>query len=179
MLLPEEWRHRQRKYQRVVTQCGIFEIYVKNIQAETVYAALHPKAKYIQHCIVNCRVTPIDIRLFFGEHVEVILPGHRVKLPTRSAKYRLPVVGWAASGFWISPDVPVAVWIVARAARLEKPRVLVRSMVEHQVKDDVDAALLCTRHQPVKIVHHAELGVDGTVIADIVAEINVRGRIDR
>src|ERR1051325_4908120 len=55
---------------------------------------------------------------------------------------------------------------------------LVGSMIEHVVYDDLDAALVRFTHEAVEIRERAELRVDVFVVAHVVAEINLRRRIE-
>ena len=76
------------------------------------------------------------------------------------------------------PEVPVMVWVFAGFKRLLEPRVQVGGMVEHEVEDDMNAALVRFGEQGIEVLHRAELGVDGVVVGDVIAKIPVRRRID-
>src|SRR5215210_6736847 len=55
---------------------------------------------------------------------------------------------------------------------------LVGSMIQHVVYDDLDAALVRFTHEAVEIRERAELRVNVFVIAHVIAEINLRRRIE-
>lgn len=68
--------------------------------------------------------------------------------------------------------------VTSREARLLKPAVLVGSMVQNQVEDDMDAAFVGFSEQAVKILQVPEFGIDGVVIRNIIAEVDIRRRIN-
>jgi len=49
---------------------------------------------------------------------------------------------------------------------------LVRSMVEHQVHDDVDVTLVGLAEQAVEVLQVTKLWVDRVVVGNVVAEVN-------
>ena len=55
---------------------------------------------------------------------------------------------------------------------------LVGGVVQHQIHDDTDVALLRLRNQTIEILHRAILRVDGLIIRDVVAEVDLRRRVD-
>src|SRR5690606_2153835 len=65
-----------------------------------------------------------------------------------------------------------------RVTRGLEPRVLVAAVVDHQVHDDLDAALVRLGQQVVEIGQRAVLGVDAAVVGDVVAVVAGRG-VDR
>jgi hypothetical protein len=72
------------------------------------------------------------------------------------------------------PHVPIAVGIVFGGAGLEEPLVLVGGVVHHHVHEDADVALFGFGDEAVEVGHGAVLGVDGFVVRDVVAEIDLR-----
>jgi len=76
------------------------------------------------------------------------------------------------------PKVPVVVRVLTGFERFLEPRVQVGGVVEHEVEDDMDAALMCFSQQGVEILHRAKLGVDGVVIGNVIAEVAVWGGVD-
>ena len=70
----------------------------------------------------------------------VVLARRRVERPRAAAEDAQPVVGRPAVGRRVAPDVPVALRVVARGARLDEPRVLVGGVVRHEVEDHLHAA---------------------------------------
>jgi hypothetical protein len=92
-----------------------------HVDAKAVHAAVEPEAHHVVHRRLHGRIAPVEVRLFFQKGVVVILAGSVVQLLSRAAEIADPVVGRAAIGGRIAPDVPVAFWIVARGAALDEP----------------------------------------------------------
>ena len=84
----------------------MFEICIEHIQTEAIHAAIQPEAKSFQLRLSDGRVAPVDIRLFFGEQVQVILAGGGIEFPGFPAKGGRPVVGS------VFPDVPIPFRVV-------------------------------------------------------------------
>ena len=78
-----------------------------------------------------------------------------------------------------NPDVPVALGIGARRARLDEPRMLIRSMIRHEIDDHADAAAMRLRQQAIERGEVAEVRMDAAVVADVVAPVVERRRVDR
>jgi hypothetical protein len=57
--------------------------------------------------------------------------------------------------------------------------VLVRGVVDDQVRDQLEAALVHGRQQPVEVGQRAEARVDVLVVADVVAAVVPRRPVDR
>ena len=55
---------------------------------------------------------------------------------------------------------------------------LIRSMVRHQIDDHADAAPMRLRYQPIERREIAEVGMDTAVVADVVAPVFERRRVD-
>ena len=65
------------------------------------------------------------------------------------------------------------------AARLDEPRMLVGGVVDDEVHDQPDAALVQRGHQLVELRERAEQRVDVLVVADVVAVVVHRRAVDR
>ena len=77
------------------------------------------------------------------------------------------------------PPVPVPLRVVGAAAGLDEPRVLVGGVVDHQVHDHLHAAGVHPGQQLVEVGQGAEHRLDAGVVADVVAVVVLRGRVDR
>ena len=88
-----------------------------------------------------------------------------------------PIVGLAAvlAG---APDVVIAVGIVLGLARLDEPGVLVRGMVDHEIHDQLDAALVHPREHLLPVRKRAELLHDVLIVADVIAVVVVGRLVD-
>src|ERR1039458_6321020 len=77
----------------------------------------------------------------------------------------------------VVPDVPVGVRVGAGAGGVDEPGVLVGGVVEHHVEQDADVVVAGGGEQAVEVGEGAVLGVDGGVVGDVVAEVDLRRRI--
>ncbi len=77
------------------------------------------------------------------------------------------------------PPVPVPLGVVLRGARLHEPGMLVRGVVDHQVHDQLHAPGVQPVRQLPQLLERAEDRVHVAVVADVVAVVVLRGRVDR
>ncbi|KKQ36716.1 MAG: hypothetical protein US53_C0041G0003, partial [Candidatus Woesebacteria bacterium GW2011_GWA1_37_7] len=137
-----------------------------------------PPTHHIIDGLADRRVLPVQIRLFAGKGVEIVFPGRLVPFPDRPAKHRRPF-GGSFAAISLLPDIPVALGAVLGAFGFQKPGVLVAGMVDHQVQQDADAVGSGRPDKFPHVLHAAELGVDGLVVADVIAVIVVWRGIHR
>ena len=78
---------------------------------------------------------------------------------------------FAFGGLLLRPDVPVAILRVGIAARLLEPRVLVGGVVDDEVDDHADAALLGRVGELDEVAERAVARVDAVVVGDVVAVV--------
>ena len=96
-------------------------------------------------------------------HLGIIIPG-------RAREKAGPVVGRVLRPA-VPPDVVVVIGALPVPAGGLEPGVLVGGVVHHQVHDQLHAPPVRLRQQPLQILHGAELGVHGPVVADVVAVV--------
>jgi len=152
-----------------------------DVHAESVDAFVEPEAHEAVDLFANLRVRPVEIGLLGREVVEVILVRLRVERPRGTGEIGGVVVGRGAGaiGRGVSglPDVEVAIWIGLAVARFDEPLVLVRRVVDDEIDDEAHVALLGAGEKRVEVGDVAELGHYLTVVADVVATIDV-GRVE-
>ena len=124
------------RVQRIVPVLLIFMKMVDCIHPESIDAPIEPEPEHIAHGLLHIRISPIEVRLLLQVRVVVVLAGHFVESPCRTAKLALPVVGRGTVRLRVSPDIPVPLWMELRGAALLKPRMLVRGVVRHEIKND-------------------------------------------
>ncbi len=146
---------------------------IDDIQAESRDAHIGPKLHDFVNLPPHLFVFPIQIRLGFVEQMQVILLGHLVVFPGGTPELGLPVVGL------IPPDVIGAVRVVRGFAGLLKPFVIRGCVVEHHVHDDSDLAPARFLEQRFELLHRSVAGVDGVIIAYVIAVVPLRRGIDR
>src|SRR5882724_12041765 len=101
--------------------------------------------------------------------VAVIFLRDRVPCPVGEFGVHENNAGTPITSIGFAPYVPVAAWVNARTARLLKPRVLIRGVVQHHFDDHPDAALVGSFQKYFEVVQRAVTGMDGAVIGDVVA----------
>ncbi len=160
--------------------------HVDDVHPEAVDAAVEPPAQHLVDRLAHRRVLPVEVRLLAGEQVQVVVAARLVQLPGRPGEERRPV-GRLGAG-----QRPAAIparggrhqyqsrlgssWL--RAAGRE-PRVLVRGVVDDDVDDDLDPALVGAGHERVEVGQRAEDRVDVLVVADVVAVVVLRRGVER
>ncbi len=80
----------------------------------------------------------------------------------------------AGAGLAVAPDVPVVFGVGAGAGGFDEPLVLVGGVVEDHVEDDADFALAGFGDEVVEVGEGSVLGIDGFVVGDVVAEVDLR-----
>ena len=138
---------------------------VDHIQAEAAHAFVAPEAHHLEHFGAHLGVVPIEVGLCMVEQMQVVLASLRFVLPGRAAELGFPVVRLVA------PDVEVTIGIVEAAARLLEPFVFDGGVVDHDIEHQLDATLGGFADQQVAVGHSAVAGVDGVVVADVVAVV--------
>src|SRR5438046_8209300 len=105
-----------------------------HVDAKSIDAALEPKAQHIEHRSLHFRIAPVEIGLLFEKRVIVILSGPFVPFPGAAAEIGAPIIRRSAVWRRIAPDVPVAFGAPARWARLDKPRMVIGSVIGNVIK---------------------------------------------
>ena len=103
---------------------------------------LQPKANLSEHGINDFLIVPVQIRLAAQVMVKIILFATRIPLPRRATKNREPVIRRGAVGIGVGPDIPIGLRICPVLAALLKPKVLIRSMSQDHVDDDLQSSFM-------------------------------------
>ena len=155
-----------------------------HVHAEAIDAAIHPPIHHLVDGLAHLGILPVEVGLLLGILVEEVFTALRIVLPCGAAEIGAPLVRLGARGARLvarpggTPPVPVGVRVVLVAGGLE-PGVLVGRVVDDQVHDDLQAALVRFGEQLVHIGHRAEQRVDVLVVGDVVAVVVLRGFEDR
>ena len=149
------------------------------VHAEAVDAFIEPEAHDGENFLADLGIIPVEVGLFYGEVVEVVLVGFGVELPGGAGEDGAVVVGRfqfaVGASFAGAPEVEVTVGVVFGAAGFDKPFVLVGGMVGDEVDDEAHVPLLDAGEHGVEVGHRAEVGHYGAVVADVVAVVGVGG----
>ena len=97
----------------VVAQLLVLDQVVEDVDAEAIDAPVEPEAQDAEHRLAHFGVAPVEVGLLPEEGVVIELVGVLIPLPADAAEVGEPVVGRRAVGLGISPDVPVALRVVA------------------------------------------------------------------
>ena len=130
---------------RLVAELFVLQHQPDHVHAEAIDAAVEPEAHVVEHGRQHVGVAVVQFRLAAVELVHVELAGGGVVGPGVAAEVGLPVVGQArlrraVAGGRVAPQVVVALGVVAAAAALHEPGVLVRRVIGHEVEDDLQIA---------------------------------------
>ncbi len=150
------------------------------VEPKPVHPHVEPSPHDLHHCEQDARVVVVEIRLMREEAVPIV--GTRFGIPGPVRFLRVaeddPRSGITLVG--VAPDIPVA-RIRARPAapRTFEPGMLVRGMIDHQLRDHPQLAALGFLHELPELVHGAEVGIDAAVIRDVVTVVTPRRWIER
>ena len=153
-----------------------------HVLPESVHPQLQPEAQDVLHLLADLGVGHVQVRLLFGEEVQIVLVQPLVILPGPALEEAGPVVGGAAlapdllSG---TPVVIVVIGVVLPLFALQEPGVLVRAVVHHQVHEDPQASLMGSRQHLLEQLQIAVIRVDVLIVGDVIAEVRVGGGIKR
>ena len=150
---------------------------VDDVAPEARHAAAQPEVHDLLHGVDDGGVSIVEVRLAFGEQVQIPLPPYLVEGPGPAAEEAGPVVGGALA-VPIPPDVEFLVGRFPAAALLE-PFVLVGGVVDDQVHDDLQPQGVGFLNKLVHVGEGAELRVDVAVVGDVVAVVLTGGAVDR
>jgi hypothetical protein len=148
------------------------------VHPEPVDPVVQPERDDSEDLVVDGRVVVVQVRLVGEEPVEVVLPGDRVPGPVGLLRVLEDDADALVLLIRVAPDVVVPVRGVRVPPGLLEPRVLVGRVVQHQVGDDPDAALVGGRGEGLEVLDRAEGRVDAVEVGDVVPVVLERGRVD-
>src|SRR5258707_13387459 len=125
--------------QCVIRYLRVFEYRTDGIQSKAIHAQIEPESDCIPHALFYFGVAPVQIWLLLEKHMIVVLACQLIVFPGRTTEDRGPIVGCPIV-LPIPPDVPGAFRIIAAGSRFEKPGMLVRGVIEHEVENKADVA---------------------------------------
>ena len=170
----------------VVGQIRVLVDPVRHVHPQARRAAVEPEPDHLLEEGGHLRIPPVPVRLAGVEQVQVPLSGPAVGLghagPGQPAEHRLPVVRrqFAAVAAPLPEDEPGPFGTAGRGRQrgLEQ-RVRARAVVGHEVDDHPDLERFGVLDQAVEVGHAAQQRIHGTVVADVVAAVGQRGRVER
>ena len=150
------------------------------VETQPVDAHVEPVAHHVEHRLEHLRIVEVEVGLVRVEAVPVERLGLFVPGPVRllGVEEDDPRVLVLFNG--VGPDVEIArVRSRFGVARLLEPGVLVRGVVDDELGDDADAALVRRLDERLEVVERAVGRVDPAVVRDVVAVVTQRRRIER
>ena len=149
------------------------------VHAKAGHAELDPEAHYFQDLRLHQRIRGVEVGLEIVEAVEEPGAGFLVVAPGRflHAGKHHALVG--AGRLFVGPDIPVAMRGILCSARRLEPGVLVRGVVDDEVDDHADAALLAAMGELDEIAERAVARIDAVIVGDVVAVVLARRGLKR
>ena len=140
---------------------------------------LQPEAHHLGHLGAYGGIGPVEVGLKVIEAMEVprlrlLVEGPGLGLLAREDRALMPI-----RRLLCTPDVPVAIRRIRAASGRDKPRMLVRGVVDDQIEDDPNAALPRRSGQVREVTEAAQCRVDAVVVADVVATVAPGTGMDR
>ena len=118
---------------------GIFPIMIDDIHPKTTDPLVDPKVHHVINLLPKGLIFPIQVRLLLTKEVQIILLGSRIKFPSWTTEGRDKIIGL------VPPNIVVPLWTVWIFLGFDKPSMLIRGMVDHQIHDRFNTALLPLR----------------------------------
>ena len=119
------------------------------------------------------RVFPVKIGLFFGKHVQVVFISTRYRFPAASAKVRTQVT-WGITVSALAEIEIISIFSVGIGQGFLEPFVLVRTVIDDQIHNNIHIPFLRFGKQFVKLFHRSEFFRNCVVIRNIIALIYKR-----
>lgn len=150
------------------------------VEAQTVDPHVEPEAQDAQDVRQHARIVVVEVGLVRIEAVPEIGLRHRVPGPVRRLRVEEDDPRAGELLVRVAPDIVVAPDRTGFGfARPLKPGMLVRGVVDHELRDDPDAAVVRRRHELAEIAHGAVSRIDGGVVGDVVAIVPQGRGIER
>src|SRR6478672_1929419 len=134
-------------------------------------AELDPEPHDFQDFRLYMRVRRVEIRLEIVEAMEIPGAGFLVAAPGRFLHPRKHHAGIGIGRFLFRPYIPVAIGRIFLLARLLEPGMLIGSVVDDEIDDDADAALLAAMGELDEVTERSIARIDAVIIRDVVAVV--------
>ena len=174
MIDPPRGRHQPRS----VGKALLFGDEGDHVLAEAVHTHIQPEAHDLFDFFPDPRVVHVQVRLLYGEQMEIVFAALVVELPGLPLNHAVPVVGEGAVLFGLPPDIVVRIGLLPPAAGLE-PGVFVAGVVHHQVHDDPDPALVGAVEDLFESAHASVFPGDVHIVHHVVAVVRVGRGVER
>ena len=157
-----------------VRPLGLVEVR-HGVESEAVDPEIEPEAQHVQHRLLHLGVRVVQVGLMGEEAVPVVGAGDRIPRPVRHLGVEEDDPRVLVALVRLRPHVPVA--LRPALARLLEPRVVRGRVVDDEVGDHADPALVRRLDQAPEVLDRAVVGVDGEEVGDVVAAVPQRRRV--
>ena len=145
------------------------------IEAQAVDAQIEPEAHDANHGLHDLWIIVIQIRLVGEKAVPVVSLRERIPGPVGRLGVREDDTGFRETRVGVAPDVVVALRRArSRAPRRLKPRMLIGGVIDHQLGNDLEPAVMRFTNECSKIPSGAVIAMDIAVVGNVVAVIAQR-----
>ena len=150
------------------------------VEAQPVDAHVEPEVERVHDAGLDVGVVVVEVGLVGVEAVPEVGLGHRVPRPVRRLEVLEDDAGVGVAVGVVAPHVEVALGRPGRrvAGPLE-PRVLVGRVVDDELGDHADVAVVGGGEEAPELAQVAVVGVDRAVVGDVVAVVAQRRRVER
>ncbi len=155
-----------------------------SVKTKSIYAQAEPEIAYFLHGIMHRRVIKVQVRLMRIKAMPIIRFRHRVPCPVRCFEVFENDSRILVFFRGVTPHIEVFIGeIVAgdagarggySTARLLKPRILIGSVIDDQLRNDAQISRMRRVKERTEIVESAEIWIDVEVIGDVVSVIPQR-----
>nr|GFA32829.1 hypothetical protein [Tanacetum cinerariifolium] len=150
------------------------------VQTQAVDAHVQPIAHDLDDRLHHLRVVEVQVRLVGIETVPEVLLGDRVPRPVGLLGVEKDDPGAVILLRVIGPDVEIPrLGALLGMTRALEPGVLVRGVVDDQLSDHPQTALVCLGDEFLRIGHGAVVAVYATVLGDVIAIVAPWRRVER
>ena len=121
----------------IIGESGVFRQKRNHIHPKPIHALVEPKPHHPINFLPKSGVLPVQIGLFFGKQVQIIVACYLVECPGRAGEKGLPVVGKPPP-----PDIIIPIRVVFAFAALPKPAMFVGRVINHQIQNQAHSPLV-------------------------------------
>ena len=149
------------------------------VQPESGDPPIQPPVGHPINFFPQSRVLPIQVRLLFRKKmqiVEILLAGKL--LPGAAPEQGSPVIGRLTVPAFLQIKI-ASVWAKRILDGLLKPFVLIGTVIDHQIQNQIHSSFFHLRDQLIKILQGAKTRIHAVIIGDIVSVVHHGGRIHR
>ena len=155
--------HAIRSVRFIVRKSKVFFDVDDRIDTETGKAFFKPPVDHIVKLLTKLWVLPVQIRLFFGEHMEIVFVCSRNRFPAAAAEVRT-IVAWRVTVFSFPEIKIICIFTIWISQSFLEPFMFVRAVVDDQIHDDMHITFFCFCKQFIKLFHSSEFFCNCIVI---------------